>query len=180
MSTDKSRYNDFDTFLADVVTKARERSDELKRKYEVRNMAVLKVIVTILTMVGGGYIALVVISALCAAGVISFPAALVAFLSTPLGWILAGVFGVALVSTMWMLYRDRRILRAVKEVGAKVKEPHAFLVRTNADVSRFDRLFEEAVVALLVDPKEFYSNRSVWDEVEISRKFRDSFSRGGS
>jgi hypothetical protein len=175
MSTGKSRYDDFDTFLADVVSKAKERSDELKRVYDIKNLKVIDIVFVILTMAGGGWVAFLVITALCSLGVISFPVALAAFLSSPLGVLLGvvllSVFGVGLGTSMWILYRDRKILMAIKHVGAKVKGPHAFLVKQHAEKSRFDRLFEEAVVALLVDPKEFYASRASWTEERISEKY---------
>lgn len=68
------------------------------------------------------------------------------------------------------MYRDKKIVIAVSNLGKRVKPLWELLLRKQSPKEDFDRLFKEAVVALLVSPEDFY--RTLKSDEEIENMFR--------
>jgi len=166
---EKNRYNDFDIFLKEVVETAKNRSDILKRTYDIRNMNILVTIIWILSVAGFGI--LTALAALLVLGWLGFSIEIPALLSNPVGWAILGIFGSATIPTLWKLYRDRKIVMAVADLGKRIKQPWELLLRTQAEREDFDRLHKEAVTALLVNPVEFY--QALRKPEDIEKMFQD-------
>ncbi len=167
--TEKNRYNDFDTFLKEVVETAKNRSDILKRTYDIRNMHILVIIIWILSI--AGFTILAGLSTSLVLGWLGFSIQIPILLSNPVGWAILGIFGSATVSTLWKVYRDRKIVMAVANLGKRLKPLWKLLLRKQAKREDFDRLHKEAVTALLVNPVEFY--RTTRKPEVIEKMFQD-------
>jgi len=166
---EKSRYDDFDIFLKDVVETAKTRSDVLKQIYDISNMHILIIIIWILSV--AGFSVLTALTASLVLGWLGFVIEIPILLGNPVGWAILGIFGSATVSTLWKIYRDRKIVMAVSNLGKRVKPSWKLLLRTQAKREDFDRLHKEAVTALLISPAEFY--RAIRKPEEIEKMFQD-------
>lgn len=131
-------------------------------------------------MRGGGFWVLVAIAVAWAAGVVAFPAAVAALIATPPGWVILAVFGVASTYILLRIFRERRALRGVVEVGTRLKARHAALVAAGAPTAEFDSLFREAVVALLVTPERYYGEKWRLEQTDLEWNARWPCSRPGS
>jgi hypothetical protein len=139
----------------------------LKQVYDVRNLNISVIILSILAIAGFGVLS--AIAALLILGWLGFSMSIPILLSNPVCWTILAIFGGAAIPTLWKLYRDRKIVLAVVDLGKRLKDPWELLQRNRASNEDFDRLMQEAVVALLVNPKEFY--KSIRNPVEIETIF---------
>lgn len=162
----KTRYNDFDTFLKEVVDCAKIRSDILIKEYAISSIAIFGLMIIILDVAGFSLFS--AISAMLILGWVGFSLELPILLTNPIVLI---VFGATAGGAFWKIFRDRKIFMAVSEIGKRFKEPWERLFKQKSCKEDFDRLFKEAVVVLIVTPKEFYKNNI--DTKEVEKMFKD-------
>ena len=152
--SEKTMYNDFGRFMEACIEDAKRRSDILKKNYDIKNILILATIILILKE--AGFDALVLVCLSLVLGWFGLAVEIPALLSTPIGWAIVAIFGATTGGIIWKLYRDRKIVIAIKNVGKRVKATWELLVRTKLPEKDFDTLLKEVVVALLVGPEKFY------------------------
>ncbi len=174
MKKNRTRYNDFDIFLHDAVGQAAGDQEQLRAAYDLMHRAVLDYHKKILVANVGGFAVLCGVATLVLTGVITLPAAFM-LLSTPPGWVLAVAFGASAGYVLYRLYRDRRVLAGVVEVGKATRPRYEALVE-RAAVAEIDDLFREAVVALLVTPEVYYGEQ--WTRARTEEYYSQRFPTG--
>jgi hypothetical protein len=138
-----TKYYSFNIFMDEVVNTANSRVN-LEELFALDSGDVVKIISTLL--VKGGWPAFVAVVFLLLLGPIAFITALATFGSTPVGWGIFVIFGGATVVTIKILYQDRELPIAVKEVGEEFM-PKWKKVEGNTD--KVDALLIEAVDSLI-------------------------------
>ena len=127
-----TRYHSFSVFMADVAEQTKQRASHLPFGLFVPNMC-YKILKS-----EGGWPLLLAICAILILGPIAFGAAVGAFLLTPLGLIIMGFGGGAV---LWKLYEEKAWPLAIKKVGQRYKERYE---RASGSHSRIDSLLDEA------------------------------------
>lgn len=137
-----SRYYSFNIFMDDVIKRANQRVD-LEELFDLDSNDVIKIISLLLTREWWVYIA---VATLLILGPFAFAAAIITFMTSPPGLIVAAIFGVGGVATIKQLYQNKELPIAVKEVGEEFKPRWE---RVEGNESQVDLLLEEAVTSLI-------------------------------
>ena len=125
-----TRYNNFSVFMADVTEHATRRASHMSLVYYI--------CVNILKSTGGWPL-LLAICAMLTLSSIAFGVAITTFLITPLGLIIMGFGGGAV---LWKLYKEKALPLAIKKIGQQYKERYE---QASGSLSQIDSLFDKAV-----------------------------------
>lgn len=119
-----SKYDRFEDFMLEVVNRADEKCKSrkgvsLNDLYKVKHANVLKII---LVLISHGWTVFLAVVALLVLGPWAFGVSLAAFMTTPVGWVVAAALallgGAAAIKA---LYQNRKLPLAIKETGEKYK-----------------------------------------------------------
>lgn len=142
-----SRYYSFNDFMNDVLDRANEvcqaqHQVSLEDYYKVSKQTMR----TIRKLISSGWYVFAAVVALFAAGGLGLGVAIVAFLSTPPGMIVAAVLGVTAVASIRKMYQERVLPNAVRDVGNQYKGKWEMI---EGNRSAIDSLVYEAADQLL-------------------------------
>jgi hypothetical protein len=144
------RYTNFSSFMSEVVHEAGERVvliDIFGLKHERTVLATERV-------VHAGWWVFLALVGLMAMGVFGFAGAVLAFMLTPPGMVIAGILAVLGGFSIHALYQDRVFPQAVAKVGKKMqprykKAQQRYANRAGGYRAKIDQLFETAVEKLI-------------------------------
>lgn len=152
-----SRYYSFNDFMTDVINEA----DELALKRNDRHLEDLfrvshsttQAVISLIE--NGGWAVFIAVAALFAFGSFGIIGAIIAFLVTPVGLIVAAILGVSAAAVIRQMYKDRVLPNAVKSVGEEFKDRWE-----NADGNRttIDHLWRAAAESLYKKANDFWDH----------------------
>ena len=139
-------YYSFNDFMSLVMA----RADELSRQRHDRGLEELfdvsrATFDAATKLIKAGWYVFIAVTVLTACGLFSFMASLLLFLTTPVGLIVGAIFGVTTIATLKIMYDEKILPNAVKEVGEEFKSRWEVADGTHSIV---DRLTKEAAESL--------------------------------
>jgi len=145
-----SRYTSWDKFMVDVVDTA-DSTVDLKELFDLTSMDVVKIILKILVAGWLIFNAVVLLLSLAFPG---FLVALGSFSVTPAGVVVLAIFGISMIATMRLLYKNRQLPIAIKKVGDNNKDKYHSVRENRANnkallVQEIDALLFKAVNELI-------------------------------
>lgn len=149
-----SRYYSFNDFMNDVINRANEiclsrHHVSLEGYYSVSSQTVT----TIKKLIDSGWYIFVAVVALFVTGSLGLTAAIVAFLSTPPGIVVAALLGVSAFATIRKMYQEKVLPNAVRDVGKEYKSKWEMV---EGNHNAIDALIESAAEDLLRKAKTNY------------------------
>lgn len=144
-----SRYDSFEMFMVDVVTKAKELG--VNQLYDNRFDELIDYCIK---MIKYGWWVFAAVCVLLVMGPIAFGVSIASFLLTPPGLIIGGIFGVAVASILRNIYKNKELPLAIKKIGEKYEKPYLFAKGNNISI---DRLYKSAVDDLMHGAKKTVS-----------------------
>lgn len=138
-----TRYYSFNIFMDDVIKRANQRVN-LEELFAVKNGDVIGIISTLISK--GGWEVFIAVVAFLLLGPVGFALAMGGLLSNPLGWILTTILGVAAIVSIRVLYQNKELPIAVKEVGEEFKPRWS---KVEGNQTQIDILVEEAANRLI-------------------------------
>ncbi len=130
-----TRYDNFAIFMAEVTEETKKRVDNNPWERVINT--------SVMIIRNGGWEGFLALCVLLVLGPIAFGAAIIPFLATPPGVVIAIVLGAAGGGvTLWTLYKNRGLPLAIKKVGNRYKSRFERIRNNSAAV---DMLFDEAV-----------------------------------
>ena len=108
------------------MTQVIKKADEIARERQGRGLEELfdvshSTFEAVLKLIDAGWYVFMAVVALLLLGWFGFLASLVTFLLTPIGLVVAAIFGVAAAATIKTMYREKVLPITVKNVGEKYK-----------------------------------------------------------
>lgn len=115
-------YYSFNDFMNQVI----EKADALSRQNHNRGLEELfdvsrSTYESMEKLIGAGWYVFLAVAALLALSLIGFTAALVGFLTTPIGLAVAAIFGLTAGKKIKQMYQEKILPLTVKEVGEQYK-----------------------------------------------------------
>lgn len=145
-----SIYTSFGTFMKESLNEAKKIDDFGK-------MEVFDILMKILPAIGWkGFLALCVLLSL---GNIAFGGAMLGFMTTPVGLVIAIVLGVAAAASIKKLYKNRTIPLSVRTVGNEVR-PRYNTLKESQDKAGIDTLKNECA-RMIISEAHYRINRSI-------------------
>lgn len=129
--------------MDDVIKRANQRVN-LEELFAVKNGDVIGIISTLISK--GGWEVFIAVVAFLLLGPVGFALAMGGLLSNPLGWILTTILGVAAIVSIRVLYQNKELPIAVKEVGEEFKPRWS---KVEGNQTQIDILVEEAANRLI-------------------------------
>lgn len=142
-----SRYHSFNDFMTDVLDRAdnicRDRHEVgLEDLYSVSNDTLRNVG----KLIKAGWRVFIAVVVLFGAGAIGLVSATLVFLSTPIGWIVTAILGIAALVKIQQMYSERVLPNAVRDVGEVYKDKWESVEGNRPAI---DQLMDEAAMQIV-------------------------------
>jgi len=149
----------------------KSRKLQLNKLFDIQNEEVLAIVVKVIGK--GWWVFAAVVALLSLSSPVFFFAAL-SFLSNPAGIVVVALLGVGAAASLRVLYRNRELPLAIKDIGSKYKPKYEKIISgSTAEESRrreIDELTEEAIVSLVSTAKRLSTQERLDLEKRIKRK----------